>query len=180
MHWLDTEILVFEIDGEFYALNGWDGEKYTRCWACTCREGDKFCKVLGVDTYTITPTQDSHGIKFLVDKNPLIGTKTNVKSEMYKNLVPYSGLANTITGEMLRAVDFIYHSQEEPRNISGAIKYIRNHTDDEFLIKVLDEISNKNFERFAVLKHGIEWQALKDYESNKLEENNIDFEDLDD
>lgn len=33
--WADKNIDVAEIDGELYALYGWNGEKWTKCWKCT-------------------------------------------------------------------------------------------------------------------------------------------------
>lgn len=32
--WADNNIDVAEIDGELYALYGWNGEKWTECWKC--------------------------------------------------------------------------------------------------------------------------------------------------
>lgn len=32
--WRHTDIDVVKIGDGFYALNGWDGEKYTDCWKC--------------------------------------------------------------------------------------------------------------------------------------------------
>jgi hypothetical protein len=35
-HWpYWPDIPMVEIDGEVYALNGWNGEKYLHCWRCT-------------------------------------------------------------------------------------------------------------------------------------------------
>ena len=35
--WAGSDIDVVEIDGSFYALNGWNGEKYLHCWKCADR-----------------------------------------------------------------------------------------------------------------------------------------------
>jgi len=32
--WADKKIELVEVDGKVYALNGWNGEKYTDCWEC--------------------------------------------------------------------------------------------------------------------------------------------------
>jgi len=33
--WNDSSIELVEIDGEVYALGGWNGERYGNCWKCT-------------------------------------------------------------------------------------------------------------------------------------------------
>ena len=33
--WNDKSIELVEIDGEVYALNGWNGEQFNNCWKCT-------------------------------------------------------------------------------------------------------------------------------------------------
>lgn len=33
--WNDHSIDLVEIDGDVYALYGWNGEKYTSCWKCS-------------------------------------------------------------------------------------------------------------------------------------------------
>lgn len=35
--WNDSSIEIVEIDGELYALYGWNSEKWTRCWKCIDR-----------------------------------------------------------------------------------------------------------------------------------------------
>ena len=35
--WLDKNIEIVEINGELYALYGWNGEKYNHCWKCADR-----------------------------------------------------------------------------------------------------------------------------------------------
>ena len=35
--WCDTDIVICNINGERYALNGWNGEKYLHCWKCIDR-----------------------------------------------------------------------------------------------------------------------------------------------
>ena len=32
--WANKEIELVEIDGEVYALNGWNGDDYIDCWKC--------------------------------------------------------------------------------------------------------------------------------------------------
>lgn len=54
MKWLDTDIDIVEIDGELYALDGWNGEKYTDCWKCI----DKYTAVDDGRTYEIVPVYD--------------------------------------------------------------------------------------------------------------------------
>ncbi|WP_163280415.1 hypothetical protein [Campylobacter fetus] len=177
MHWLDKEIVVVEIDGRFFALNGWDGECYSRCWECGDRRGDTFHKVVGVDTYKITPRFKD---EFVLEKNPLIGTMDDIKEQMYKSLLPYMGQANTISGEILRAVQFIEHSITKNTNISGALKFLSLNLDDDLCSILIDEIRNNDFENFSVLKQKVENIVLKQYENNELEINYDDFEDMND
>ncbi|EDO9793965.1 hypothetical protein GO117_00460 [Campylobacter fetus] len=177
MHWLDKEIVVVEIDGRFFALNGWDGECYSRCWECGDRRGDKFHKVVGVDTYKITPR---FGDEFVLEKNPLIGTMDDIKEQMYKSLLPYMGQANTISGEILRAIQFIEHSITKNTDISGALKFLSLNLDDDSCLILIDEIRNNDFENFWVLKQKVENIVLKQYENNELEINYDDFEDMND
>ena len=35
--WNDSSIEIVKIDGELYALNGWNGEKWLHCWKCIDR-----------------------------------------------------------------------------------------------------------------------------------------------
>lgn len=35
--WNDDSIELIEIDGEIYALYGWNGEQYLHCWKCIDR-----------------------------------------------------------------------------------------------------------------------------------------------
>ena len=35
--WSDSSIEIVEIEGDLYALNGWNGEKYLHCWKCIDR-----------------------------------------------------------------------------------------------------------------------------------------------
>ncbi len=32
--WNDKNVELVEVDDHIYALNGWNGEEYTRCWEC--------------------------------------------------------------------------------------------------------------------------------------------------
>lgn len=54
MKWTNTDIDIVEIDGALYALNGWNGEKYTECWRCV----DRFTADPDGDTYEIAPVYD--------------------------------------------------------------------------------------------------------------------------
>ena len=52
--WMDTNIRIECIGGERYALDGWNGEKYTSCWKCI----DKWtADPDGVD-YEVEPVYD--------------------------------------------------------------------------------------------------------------------------
>ena len=33
--WNDDQIEMWEIEGDVYALYGWNGEEYLHCWKCT-------------------------------------------------------------------------------------------------------------------------------------------------
>ncbi|AII15076.1 hypothetical protein CIG1485E_1242 [Campylobacter iguaniorum] len=176
MHWLDKEIVVVEIGGRFFALNGWDGECYSRCWECGDRVGDKFHKVIGVDTFSITQTQNGD---FELSKNQMLGTIGDLKADMYKSLLPYMGMANTVSGEVLRAICFIEQSITTNKNITGAIKFLKQNIDDDGCQIYLDEIKSNDFSNLATLKQKIESIVLAQYERNDLEINFEDFEDMD-
>ena len=47
--WNDSTIEVVEIDGALYALNGWNGEKWTECWKC-------------IDRFTVDPDDRKYEI----------------------------------------------------------------------------------------------------------------------
>ena len=49
--WSDNSIELVEIDGELYALYGWNGEKYINCWKCI----DRFSAVDEATEYEIVP-----------------------------------------------------------------------------------------------------------------------------
>lgn len=49
--WNDRSIELVEVSGIVYALNGWNGEKYTDCWQCC---GEYFNKS-SPESYTLTP-----------------------------------------------------------------------------------------------------------------------------
>ena len=49
--WNDDSIQIVEIDGELYALYGWNGEKWVHCWKCI----DRFTAVLDGKEYEVIP-----------------------------------------------------------------------------------------------------------------------------
>ena len=49
--WSDNRIKLWEIDGEVYALYGWNGEQYLHCWKC---DGENYMNA-SEEEYTITP-----------------------------------------------------------------------------------------------------------------------------
>lgn len=48
--WNDDSIELIKIDGEIYALDGWNGETYTESWKCV----DEYTTVDEDVTYSIT------------------------------------------------------------------------------------------------------------------------------
>ena len=52
--WFESDIDIVEIDGELYALNGWNGEKYTDCWKCV----DRWTADPDGKTYEVIPHYD--------------------------------------------------------------------------------------------------------------------------
>lgn len=56
--WADREIELVEINREVYALYGWNGKKWTKCWKCT---GEYFMDA-SEETYSVTPVGDDDGI----------------------------------------------------------------------------------------------------------------------
>lgn len=49
--WNDNSIEIVEIDGELYALYGWNGEKWLHCWKCI----DRFTADPDGKEYEVTP-----------------------------------------------------------------------------------------------------------------------------
>lgn len=49
--WNDKSIELVEIDGEVYALYGWNGEVYGNCWKCT----GEFLTDASKEEYTLKP-----------------------------------------------------------------------------------------------------------------------------
>lgn len=49
--WNDREIELVEIDGEVFALNGWNGETYLNSWKCLGEDHMEASK----EEYQITP-----------------------------------------------------------------------------------------------------------------------------
>lgn len=49
--WNDKNIELMEINGKTYALSGWNGERFTKCWECE-GEGNREASK---EEYTITP-----------------------------------------------------------------------------------------------------------------------------
>lgn len=178
MYWLDKEIVVTQINDRFFALNGWDGERYMRCWECGGREGDRFSKVIGIDVYTITPYKENGETKFKIETNVLTGKLDDEKAQMYKNLLPYSGPANTISGEILRAIEFIERSFTRKLNITGAIKFLKSNINDDTCLLLLKEIEDGDFGDFVDLKKRVENIVFGQFLANELELNEQDFEDL--
>lgn len=54
MYWLHGDIRMEYIDGDWYALNGWNGEKYLHCWKCI----DEWTAYPDKKEYEIVPVYD--------------------------------------------------------------------------------------------------------------------------
>ena len=52
--WSGTDIDIVWVEGGMYALNGWNGEKYTECWRCL----DRFTADPEGGVYEIAPVYD--------------------------------------------------------------------------------------------------------------------------
>ena len=94
---------------------------------------------------------------------------------MYKVLVPYSGAANSLSGEILRAVLCIENKESR---IDGAIKFLENHIDDSATLELLEFIKNGDGSKFAELKSRIESDIYSKFLANEFIDNYEDFEDL--
>lgn len=55
--WNDKDIKIVEIDGEMYALDGWNGESYLHCWKVLDEEG---LKQADNKEYILTPVYDEN------------------------------------------------------------------------------------------------------------------------
>ena len=53
-YWQDTDIMIRHIDGERYALNEWNGEKFLHCWKCI----DRWTADPDGREYEVTPIYD--------------------------------------------------------------------------------------------------------------------------
>lgn len=178
MHWQETEISVIEIEGRFFALNGWDGVAFNRCWECEGREGERFSQMVGHNSYRIFSLGNG---RYEIAKNRLIGEEEDIKVQMYKLLVPYSGMAMTTQGEILRAVVWLEHSQTQrlinPECATSYLKAVFSQWDEEAL-SLLGEVEAGDFTNFAKLKSLVEGRILQEYEAGLLQINEEDFEDF--
>ena len=52
--WNDASISMYEIDGEVYALYGWNGETYLHCWKCIGEDH----MTASEEEYEISPVYD--------------------------------------------------------------------------------------------------------------------------
>lgn len=52
--WADSSIELIKIDGDVYALDGWNGEKFNNSWKCT---GENLMNA-SREEYSITPIYD--------------------------------------------------------------------------------------------------------------------------
>ena len=53
--WNDNDIELVELDGEVYALHGWNGEEYTSCWRCS---GENLMDA-SAEEYVLRPVYDT-------------------------------------------------------------------------------------------------------------------------
>lgn len=169
MHWQDTQIAVVEHGGRFFALNGWNDEYFDRCWECSSKDGKRFDSVVSDETYRIW--NDENGVR--LERN-CFGAKDSTEY-MYKVLVPYSGAANSLSGEILRAVLCIENGDIK---IDGAFKFLENHIDDAVTLGLLESIKSGDKSKFAELKSRIESDLYAKFLANEFMDNFEDFEDL--
>lgn len=54
--WNDNNIPLVKINENVYALCGWDGEKYTKCWKCN---GEYYMSASS-EEYTLIPEYDNY------------------------------------------------------------------------------------------------------------------------
>ncbi len=180
MHWQETEISVIEIDGRFFALNGWDGAAFNRCWECAGRDGERFSQMVGHNSYRIVSLG---GGRYELAKNRLAGEEADVRAQMYKLLVPYSGVAMTAQGEILRAVVWLGHSRTQVLiRPACALAFLRGvfagwGADGARLAGILSELAAGDFTRYDELRGAVEERILQEYEAGVLEINEEDFED---
>lgn len=80
----------------------------------------------------------------------------------------------------MRAICYIEQSITTNKNITGAIKFLKQNINDDSCQIYLDEIKSNDFSNLALLKQKIESMVLAQYEKNDLEINFEDFEDMDD
>ncbi|MCR8679673.1 MULTISPECIES: hypothetical protein [Campylobacter] len=169
MHWQDTQIAVVEYDGRFFALNGWNDECFDRCWECSSNDGKRFDSIVGDKTYKIW--NDENGVRLEAN---CFEAKEGIEY-MYKVLVPYSGAANSLNGEILRAVLSIDNCEAR---MSGAIKFLQSHIDDEYTLKLLNHIKDGDRVKFSEFKSRIESDIYAKFLANEFVDNFEDFEDL--
>lgn len=169
MYWQDTQIAVVECDGRFFALNGWNDECFDRCWECSSKDGKRFDSIVGDETYRIWC--DENGVR--LEPN-CFGAKDSIEY-MYKVLVPYSGAANSVNGEILRAVLAIENGESYR---SGAIKFINSHIDDSEILTLLGSLKDGDMSQFSEFKSMVESYIYTKFLANEFIDNFVDFEDL--
>lgn len=57
--WNNDNIELVEVKGTVYALDGWNGESYCRCWKCT---GERNMDAEG--SFTLTPAYEEAGEEY--------------------------------------------------------------------------------------------------------------------
>ena len=62
MWWNSNDIKMYRIGTEVFALNGWNGEKYTECWKCTGENNMDASK----EVYEITPTYEEYDEDYIL------------------------------------------------------------------------------------------------------------------
>ncbi|GEM_PF-1307926 len=176
-HWLDTEIGIIEIDGRFFALNGWNGEVFERCWECGGQEGERFSKMIGHNSYQISSLG---GGRYELTQNLLLGEEKDLLKQVYTLLVPYSGAAMTTQGELLRACVWLEHSRTQKLvHPECALKFLRSKfAGDEARLACVSEFEKGDFSNFAKFKSELEREILAQYEKGVLEINEEDFEEF--
>lgn len=67
--WNDREIEIVEINGELYALDGWNGECYLHCWKC-------------LDQFTADPEDEEYEIRPIYGEPDEDGNEDHIGYEL--------------------------------------------------------------------------------------------------
>lgn len=87
--WNDKNIELIEKDGNVYALHGWNGEKYNKCWKCTGdhnMESSKEKREKLLNTLDLLEIENTNGKQFDYVNSPKLSDSFDVLNRTVKKI----------------------------------------------------------------------------------------------